>query len=119
MSRLFYSIAALLWASVIFLLSSFPDLATDLSSTADLILRKGAHIMEFVILALLIHKALGFRNKLWPTLVIGILYAASDEWHQSFVQGRNGNFVDLGIDTLGVLLGTFLAGRTEKSPWQE
>lgn len=118
MQRLFYGIAAVLWAGVIFSLSSFPDLATDLSSTVDLILRKGAHVTEFLILAVLIHKALGFRHRLWLTMVIGILYAASDEWHQTFISGRTGAITDVLIDSVGIVLGTLLASRTEKSPWQ-
>jgi len=36
--------------------------------------------------------------------VICILYAASDEWHQTFVPGRGGTWVDVVIDTGGVLI---------------
>jgi VanZ family protein len=35
--------------------------------------------------------------------VIALLYAFSDEWHQSFVPGREGALRDVGIDALGVI----------------
>ena len=42
------------------------------------------------------------------TIVIGILYAASDEFHQSFSPGRTPKVTDVYIDTLGVILGILL-----------
>ena len=33
------------------------------------------------------------------------IYAISDEFHQSFVAGRNSSLVDVGIDTVGACLG--------------
>lgn len=38
-------------------------------------------------------------------MLVGVLYAASDEFHQSFVPGRGPSIVDVGIDSLGVLTG--------------
>ena len=38
-------------------------------------------------------------------MLVGVLYAASDEFHQSFVPGRSPSIVDVGIDSLGVLTG--------------
>ncbi len=38
-------------------------------------------------------------------MLVGVLYAASDEFHQSFVPGRGPSIVDIGIDSLGVLTG--------------
>lgn len=34
--------------------------------------------------------------------VISVLYAASDEYHQTFVDGRQGTAIDVGIDALGI-----------------
>ena len=86
----------LLWASLIFYLSSIPSLDTGLGLW-DFILRKGAHIFEFLILTLLIFRAWkkslhGFtfiRFVLMGSLP-ALLYAASDEYHQSFVCNRCG-----------------------------
>lgn len=40
--------------------------------------------------------------------LFSLLYAASDEWHQTFVPGRMGSLGDLALDALGVLLGAVL-----------
>src|SRR5437667_6892134 len=94
-------IPVVLWAGVIFALSSIPSLGTGLG-TWDLILRKGAHITEYAVLALLLLRAVGREA---PALALGIVYAASDELHQGFVHGRHASPVDVAIDTVGLLLG--------------
>jgi len=90
-----------LWAGVIFALSAIPSLGTGLG-TWDLILRKGAHMTEYAVLAFLLARALGREA---PALALGILYAASDEFHQSFVRGRHASPIDVAIDSVGLLLG--------------
>ena len=40
--------------------------------------------------------------------LICFLYACSDEIHQSFISGRDGNFLDVIIDSIGYLFGIFL-----------
>ena len=89
----------LLWAGVIFALSSIPSLGTGLG-TWDLILRKGAHMTEYAVLALLLVRALGREA---PALALGVLYAASDELHQAFVRGRHASPIDVAIDTVGLI----------------
>ena len=42
------------------------------------------------------------------TISIGILYAISDEFHQSFSPGRSPKVTDVYIDTLGVIVGALL-----------
>ena len=91
----------LLWAAVIFTLSSIPSLSTGLG-TWDTILRKGAHLTEYAVLGGLLYRALG-REPL--ALAMGIAYAATDELHQYFVRGRHASPVDVAIDAVGVALG--------------
>jgi VanZ family protein len=91
----------LLWAAVIFTLSSIPSLATGLG-TWDTILRKAAHVAEYAVLGGLLYRALG-REPL--ALAAGIAYAATDELHQSFVRGRHGSPVDVAIDAIGIAAG--------------
>ncbi|MBX9669503.1 MAG: VanZ family protein [Candidatus Obscuribacterales bacterium] len=40
--------------------------------------------------------------------ILTVLYAASDEWHQSFVPGRSSNWSDVGVDAFGIALGTVI-----------
>jgi len=99
----------LLWAGVIFALSAIPSLGTGLG-TWDVILRKGAHMTEYAVLALLLVRALGREA---PALALGILYAASDELHQAFVRGRHASPIDVAIDTVGLLIGLIVWRRAK------
>ena len=94
----------LIWAAVIFTLSSIPSLSTGLG-TWDTILRKAAHLAEYAVLGGLIYRALG-REPL--ALAVGIAYAATDELHQYFVRGRHASPVDVAIDAVGVAVGMLL-----------
>lgn len=47
-------------------------------------------------------------DKLGYSLIIGVIYASSDEIHQSFTPGRGPLLTDVMIDTMGVLLGILL-----------
>ena len=80
---------------------------------ALVIVRKGAHLTEYMILCLLIYNVLSDyieKNKrIYIYSVIGVfLYACSDEFHQIFVPGRAGRFTDVLIDTSGGIIGTFI-----------
>jgi len=96
--------------AVIFLLSHQPDLGTGLG-TIDLILRKLAHMTEYGLLWLLWLRALGWRAP-WAAALTAVGYAATDEWHQSFVAGRVGSPLDVAIDGAGVLVAALLVHRT-------
>jgi VanZ family protein len=99
-----------LWAAVIFALSSVPSLGTGLG-TWDTILRKGAHVTEYAIFALLLVRALGREA---PAFLIGLAYAATDEVHQHFVRGRHASPVDVAIDACGLLLGLLFTQATRR-----
>lgn len=104
-SRLFTVwLPVLIWAAVIFTLSSIPSLSTGLG-TWDTILRKGAHLAEYAVLGGLLYRALG-REPL--ALAVGIAYAATDELHQYFVRGRHASPVDVAIDAVGVAAGMLI-----------
>jgi VanZ family protein len=94
----------LFWAAVIFAFSSVPDLGTGLG-TWDLVLRKLAHAGEFAVLGALLLRALRDER---AALAAGIAYAATDELHQHFVEGRIGSPLDVVIDATGVALGVAL-----------
>src|SRR5215211_4858659 len=94
------------WAAVIFAFSSIPNLGTDLG-TWDLVLRKLAHVTEYAILGFLLARAV----PLTPALLIGIAYAFTDEFHQTFVAGREGAPRDVAIDAAGVAIGLLVQRR--------
>ena len=90
-----------LWAAVIFAVSSVPSLNSGLGIW-DLILRKCAHTTEYAILAVLLLRATG--SYAWA-FALAVAYAGTDEVHQMFVQGRHGSPVDVAIDAAGALVG--------------
>ncbi|MFI5206348.1 MAG: VanZ family protein [Candidatus Paceibacterales bacterium] len=94
-----------LWMVVIFILSAIPHLQATSDPFWNFITRKLAHILEYFILSFLIMRAFGFRNY-FLTIIIALLYATSDEYHQTFVIGRSGKFSDIIFDLSGILLGT-------------
>ena len=81
----------------------------------ELILKKGAHLTVYAVLALLNLRALRIKGlsrdaALLGALAIVMIYAASDEFHQSFVTGRGASVRDVGIDLTGALLALSGAG---------
>ena len=93
-----------LWAALIFALSSVPALSTGLG-TWDTILRKGAHLTEYAILGMLLMRAIGREL---PAFLVGIAYAATDEIHQHFVRGRHASPFDVAFDATGLAIGLLL-----------
>ena len=89
------------WAGVIFAFSAVPDLGTGLGGW-DLVLRKIAHATEYAILGALLVRATGRTG---VAFALGVLYAISDEFHQTFVAGRHGAPLDVAIDAVGVAVG--------------
>jgi VanZ family protein len=85
--------------ALIFGLSATPDLNSGLGPL-DLWLRKGAHITIYAALWLALLRAADWRRPLLAT-VIALLYAISDEYHQTFVGGRHGAPLDVAIDAVG------------------
>lgn len=90
------------------ILKVIPGLAE--SQTAHLLVRKLAHMTEYAILCgLILNLEYQITNKVkFKQVVIAILgsflYACTDEWHQTFISGRSGNILDVGIDTLGAII---------------
>jgi VanZ family protein len=104
MKRAARFIPALLWASLIFVLSSRPRLP-DLPLTFDGI-DKAAHALFFGILCAWVVFGVGHRGR--AALVVGMaatsLYGAFDEIHQMFVPGRSPDILDWIADTTGAAL---------------
>jgi VanZ family protein len=97
-------VPVIVWAGLIFVLSSIPDLGTGLGGW-DLVLRKIGHAAEFAVLGALLARAFGAT---WRALAVGVLYAVSDEVHQLFVPGRSGSALDVALDAVGVAVGVLV-----------
>jgi len=100
-------VPVILWAALIFYLSSLPDLKTDLKY--DFFLRKIAHMLEYLILTFLLFRAIKGSFDLTELFLfiypasLALFYAVSDEFHQLFVRGRDGSIMDVLIDAAGIL----------------
>lgn len=93
-----------------------PWASAETIHSIQVVIRKCGHLSEYAILAGLIWRALrnlrpGVNRAQWSARdagwAIGLcaLYAASDEWHQSFNPLRGASVWDVCIDTLGASLG--------------
>lgn len=70
--------------------------------------KKGGHLLSYAILTILWLRPLGRRLPSGKAAVlaggVALLYAITDEFHQTFVPGRNGNGIDVLIDSVGILI---------------
>lgn len=90
-----------------------PAESTAFIDKAHFFIRKLAHFSIYTVVGILIMSFLStYKLKLFirvgGSLAVGLLYAISDEIHQSFVPGRSPLVKDVVIDTAGVLVGILL-----------
>ncbi|MCS7059641.1 MAG: VanZ family protein [Anaerolineae bacterium] len=118
MHRLIRISAVVAWMGLIFFFSAQPSLPSVHDALLDTVLKKGGHVIGYAVLMVLLLQAAGSQNKpltVWHvTLCLAILigYACSDEFHQSFVPGRNASLMDVILfDVPGGLLGLILRFR--------
>lgn len=85
---------------------------------SNILVRKLGHISEFCILFWLfrfaLRKHIELKKAAFRALLLAVLYAASDEWHQSFVPGRSACVEDVMLDSSAVLLTFFFSGLIDK-----
>jgi VanZ family protein len=98
---------------VIFGLSSIPSREMPDFGFWDLIVKKGAHLLGYGILAATYRYGLGFSKGRWSlALLFAVVYAITDEYHQSFVPGRHPSWLDaLVIDGSGAAIGLFILSK--------
>ena len=123
--KIIYWSLLIIWMIVIYLMSSQPATISDSQSIgvlylfsklgininsifgdlANFVVRKCAHFIEYMILALLTFNLVklyfNIKQVVILTIVFVFLYACSDEIHQLFVLGREGAIRDVIIDTCG------------------
>ena len=122
----------LLWATLIFFFSTehfaapqssrilgpllhwlFPGISPEQVSSIQFVIRKLGHYFEYFVLAVLLYRALhaesGGRSAIRPaamTMAFALVWAITDEFHQSLVPSRTASIVDVMIDGFGALCGT-------------
>jgi VanZ family protein len=134
--RKWWVLAAIFWMAVIFIFTQVPYSTGSSTSGAleklfralyinadqasidslNFIARKATHITVFGILAILFYKSLeAYRFAYVLSWVLTVIYAMSDEYHQSFMPGRTASIKDVFLfDSVGALvflLGTFIIVR--------
>lgn len=146
--RIFYGILVILWMILVFSFSSqngdesqsTSDIITDrivevitkintnveYENTRDcisFIIRKLAHFSIYFIGGVLIFNFMNtFSMKLKYTILLsiifGVLYAISDEFHQLFIAERSAQVRDILIDSSGIIIATFLISKLEEEKWK-
>ena len=102
--------APLALMGLIFYLSAQPSVGPDLPGWTRIV----AHFTQFALLAALWAWALApelGRRALLAAGVVSLLYAVADEYHQSFVEGRDSDVLDVAADAAGIATALVLAGR--------
>jgi len=125
-----YWFPVLLWMSFIFWMSTgtfsaqntsliiepllrflMPSISAEKADMIHGVIRKLAHVTEYFILGILLFRAfrggsreLGILRWAVSSFLVVVLYAVSDELHQSFLSTRTASLFDIGIDTLGGIL---------------
>jgi len=96
-----------------FLLWLNPHMSEATIEKIHFVVRKTAHFLEYIILGLLLWRLIHF-DPAWAAcrswefltaLLLAALYAASDEFHQCFVPGREAAVRDVLLDTCGAGVG--------------
>lgn len=123
----------IIWMAVIFLMSTeffsfsktskflfpllqtvFPGVSLKALHSIHVFLRKSGHFTEYAILSLLWFRTLQSGEKQWSTrsaflaFFLSACYAATDEFHQSFVPSRGPSLLDVGIDSAGAGFSLFV-----------
>jgi VanZ family protein len=125
-----YWVPVLFWMSFIFWMSTgsfsaqntsliiepilhflIPSISPEEVAMIHGLIRKLGHVTEYFILGILLFRAFRagskeLRNLQWAfsSLLVVVLYAVSDEFHQSLLTTRTASLFDVGIDTLGGII---------------
>ena len=119
MKRIRFSrwIPALIMMGVIFWFSSQPGPELPNFDWADRLVKKSGHILGYAILAASYWSGFGFgRDTIRRAWLLALVYAFTDEIHQSFVPGRHPSPWDvLVFDNMGAILGLWLTDTRMKN----
>ena len=107
---LLYWLPVIVWAILIFALSSFPAFPEAMQPLLSF--DKLAHALEYAVFSFLLARAFGnskknnFKKYFRVLAVIcAVVYGMSDELHQYFVPMRSACIIDLIYDSIGAIIG--------------
>lgn len=108
---------AILWAMLIFILSSLPSLKPP--NLGFSMQDKLSHLIEYGIFGVFLQRSFTslYGNSLKSYLLaflVGTAYAGLDEVHQTFVEGRSADFGDYCADTVGIVLSQLVFWRFKR-----
>jgi VanZ family protein len=107
-----HRLPAIIWACLLFTLSSFPG--RSVPSLGFEYEDLAAHFLVYAVFGYLLalacgrHQAARDLRRIALAVVLGAVYAFSDELHQAFVPGRVTSMSDLAADVTGLLVGALL-----------
>ena len=110
------AIAPVVLMGVIFYFSA--QTSTEHYPWWEVVIRKLGHVTGYALLTALWAWALQGAVR-WPiawALGISLAYACTDEFHQTFVHGRSGTPVDVGIDAIGMAIAALVMSRMLRAP---
>jgi len=81
-------------------------------------LDKAAHFVFFGTMAALLAHGVGLRWLIVPLILVPVIGAA-DEWHQSFIVGRDASFWDWMADEAGTVFAVLLYWKWQKARMKE
>ena len=88
------------------------NIKEQVNERTESVIRKLAHFSIYTLVGILLmallntYENIKIKYRTYISIILGILYAISDEIHQSFIPGRGPKITDVFIDSLGVFLGT-------------
>lgn len=85
----------------------------EIMNKLEKIIRKIAHFSIYTLVGLLLMglmKTYKIKeiDQVGLSMIIGIIYASTDEIHQAFIPGRSAQLTDVMLDSIGVLTGVFI-----------
>jgi VanZ family protein len=122
-----YWLPLLAWMGMIFYLSAQPNLPSPPELWLVTLLATGAHFGLYALLAFWWWRALRSLQRgpsgreergkvvLLLAFLISVLYGASDEFHQSFVPGRDPSLLDLLVDAAGAAMALWVIWRRQRN----
>lgn len=106
----FYWLPVILWAILIFSLSSFSSFPKAVQPVFSF--DKLAHAIEYAVFSFLLARAFGNSGKdnlkryfRVLAIICAIVYAMTDELHQYFVPLRTASIIDFIYDSIGAMIG--------------